>query len=839
MTENAENAENAENNHEEREWLNAQALTDIVKKIANEQNFIYPEAVSTAISEITFAVHNSYKQPDDNTQNLLRLILQILQRRPVPRLFMTISKSELAKKPLILQLLILMQHSINEHQNDYLQKRLIWLAIAMHTSVLLTQHSTKQHTKNILMQFKQAQFSASLRRKWLWQALPDIAQTEMSIERILSVFNGLLQKQQSALVALKNNPATDIEEVVKAKSDAKAKLSQIEKITTAYQNAHALRKPKPKRKKPPKNIKIKAINLADNTSTIPLDSTATSHNWNTTPSNDAWGNTRDDIEHSAIAIDLAFLEANTESYEGLTTSFEECIDHYEAPYISYGEYPNPLIKNSIPLQTIDLSLQQNYMSQRNLALNSNTRLLSLVGYQALFAALNQDASTLLESETHKTCAGILLLSMITGLPVKSLLTPGYIGHPGIFNLEGKKYYIKHSLGITERSTSQTLAEKDYENHSDTIKVPLPSWLIDNLLACQFPVKEDFTAYLADLRSSLGLPYLSVNRIETALHIVLSRYTPDCHQHIADIICRTPAPHAPAMYYSSHTSEMIVAHYKSALSVLSSLSSFDLTYITPWHKYTVGSGFAFKIDSVQKIMNDMKVWADQSLNDEDHFNRTSIFVWFVFCLLTGVRPNNGLGKMYDIDLDMGWLLINDKPVKKVKSDRLIPLCSTLVKHLIDYRAYLIDYQAKHQSNHVISTTIDDIRLGNDEALLKLLSERAPTFNATVLKDIKRGDAYQTTKHIIDANPYWTRHFVRTQLERLGISLSLINTVIGHEKARQEVLGRFSSSSKADIKRVASVFEQIAAQLGLSDITINNYPNSNHVGTNTAEVDHANK
>ena len=474
------------------------------------------------------------------------------------------------------------------------------------------------------------------------------------------------------------------------------------------------------------------------------------------------------------------------------------------------------------------------MSQRNLALNSNTRLLSVAGYQALFAALNQDASALTKSETHKNCAGILLLSMITGLPVKSLLITGYIGHPGIFNLEGKRHYIKHSLGITTRSNSQTLTKKDYENHSDTIKIPLPLWLIDNLLACELPEKKDITTYLATLRSSLGLPYLSINRIETALHVVLSRYTPNCHEHIADIICRTPAPHAPAMYYSSHTSEMIIAHYKSALSVFSSLSSFDLTYITPWHKYTVGSGFALKLETVNTIINEMKIWADQSTNDDEHFNRTSIFVWFVFCLLTGVRPNNGLGKMYNIDLDIGWLEINDKPVKKVKSDRLIPLCPTLIRHLIDYRDYLIDYQIKHQTKHDISATIDDIRLGNDEALLKLLSES--TF---ILKDIKRGDAYHMTKEIIDANPYWTRHFVRTQLEMHGVQLSLINTVIGHEKARQEVLGRFSSTSKADIKRVASIFEHIAEQLGLTDIKINNYPPPNHVGISPTEVDHANR
>ena len=815
----------------EEQWLSAM----IINHLKSDKAFVYPESVVEAISTIVIAIHNSYKCNDNAIKYLSKTVVQTLQKRPVANQYMQITRKALAQKPLIFQLLILMQDIVSRQRLDH-SSRLIWLVIALHTAALLitSDRRTDTYINNILMQFKMAQFSTTPRRVLLWQELPDIAQTEMNIERILSVFNTLLQKRQSAFVALKNNPATDTEEVAKAKSDAKAKLSQIEKITTAYQHAHVPQKPRPKRKKPPKNIKIEAINLADNTSTSPLDSTATSHNWNTTSSNDAWGSTRDDIEHSATAVDLAFLDPNTEIYEGLTTSFEERIDHYEAPYVSYGEYPNPLIKNSIPLQTIDLSLQQNYMSQRDLALNSNTRLLSLAGYQALFAALNQDASTLPESETNKTCASILLLSMITGLPVKSLLIPGYIGHPGIFNLKGKRYYIKHSLGITERSISQTLTEGDYENHSDTIKAPLPSWLIDNLLACQLPVKEDFTAYLADLRSSLGLPYLSVNRIETALHVVLSRYTPHCHRHIADIICRTPAPHAPAMYYSSHTSEMIIAHYKSALSVLSSLSSFDLTYITPWHKYTVGSGFALKVESVHKIMNEMKVWADQSTNDEDHFNRTSIFIWFVFCLLTGVRPNNGLGKTYNIDLDMGWLVINDKPVKKVKSDRLIPLCPTLTRYLTDYRDYLIDFQAKHQLKHDISVTIDDIRLGNDEALLKLLSESAHS-----LKDIKRGDAYHMTKNIVDTNPYWTRHFVRTQLERLGVSLPLINTVIGHEKARQEVLGRFSSSSKADIKRVASTFEQIAEQLGLTNLKINHYPNSNHIGISPTEIDHANR
>ena len=100
-----------------------------------------------------------------------------------------------------------------------------------------------------------------------------------------------------------------------------------------------------------------------------------------------------------------------------------------------------------------------------------------------------------------------------------------------------------------------------------------------------------------------------------------------------------------------------------------------------------------------------------------------------------------------------------------------------------------------------------------ALLRLLSE-----NFNTLTIIKRGDAYQMTKHIIDANPYWTRHFVRTQLEKMNVDMVLINAVIGHEKARQEGLGRFSSLSKSQIKSVSVAFEQIALMLGLDKITI---------------------
>ena len=74
-------------------------------------------------------------------------------------------------------------------------------------------------------------------------------------------------------------------------------------------------------------------------------------------------------------------------------------------------------------------------------------------------------------------------------------------------------------------------------------------------------------------------------------------------------------------------------------------------------------------------------------------------------------------------------------------------------------------------------IHQIKQEQDElTLLNMLSD-----NYDKLIQIKRS---HISKLLADYMPfedsYWTRHFLRTQLEKLGVSMTLINTVIGHEK-----------------------------------------------------------
>ncbi|WP_420229341.1 hypothetical protein ACOBWA_10770 [Psychrobacter sp. ER1] len=191
--------ENTESIDKQLECLSTQAMTDIVNTLNDDETFTYPEEALAAISAIVIAVNDSYVYPDDSVQNLFERIVQILQKEPVARRYMETSKSALAQKPLMMQLLILMQNPINRVPHDFLRRNLIWLAIAMHTSVLLMPNGIKKHTDNILMQFKQAQFSSSIRRTWIWRELPDLSQMTISVEYISTLLNNLLEQKKVSL----------------------------------------------------------------------------------------------------------------------------------------------------------------------------------------------------------------------------------------------------------------------------------------------------------------------------------------------------------------------------------------------------------------------------------------------------------------------------------------------------------------------------------------------------------------------------------------------------------------------------------------------------------------
>ena len=214
--------------------ISSETLRKAIGDLKNDKKFDYPKSVIEAISSIVCAVHDNYQCEENTISDLSKTIVQTLQERPVADQYMQITRKALAQKPLIFQLLILMQDIVRRQRLDH-SSRLIWLAIALHTAILLIMLDRKTDTKNILMQFKMAQFSSTPRRVWLWQALFDIEYIDMSFEYILSVFDNLLEQQKSALKLLNNKQAIHIEEkkVAKDKPDEKNKHKN-------YSNTNAL-----------------------------------------------------------------------------------------------------------------------------------------------------------------------------------------------------------------------------------------------------------------------------------------------------------------------------------------------------------------------------------------------------------------------------------------------------------------------------------------------------------------------------------------------------------------------------------------------------------------------
>ena len=771
-----------------------------------------PDMVN-AISDIVFCVKELLHGERPFNEIIKHDILRYCHS-PIAYEQLDISKSGLAAMPLIVQILALMQDAQAQQSNH---NKVFWLAIAMFTAVVTKHYDIKTAYSHLLMQFKLAVFSKSPNRTWLWQELIDLSTTDsISIESIHHNIAAIAKRMNHDIEEINHKNLIEAVAYAKQLKKLETRKSQIEKILYGFERAHY---PNYKNaileeivKKPPaKQHRNKPITLSRDIDEF-LDPVE--------PAPYFWDTPNDDVEHNGSPIRLDFARPELEAHEGLDLTFEESLDNFDPPYISYEKSPNPLINHVAPLQHIDLTLEQNYIAQRELALNSNTRLLSLVGYQRLFKALAFDAEKLKnnsvdeDNNRNPVCASFLLLSLLTAMPLKSILNKSYLKNTQVFKIGERRSYIQHSLGITKRKDS--LDSNNFENESDVIKLPIPSWLIISLLKSSVPNKDSFTAYLKVLRDELELPYSSIARVESTLHTILHRYTPNCNTHIADLICRISAPHAPAMYYSSHTSEELLEHYKSALTVLngsddSSDIGLDLSYITPWHKYTLGSPFALKSGFVCEILESLYKWTESSTSVEMHFNRTTLYVWFVFCLLTGVRPNNNLGNINNLDLDINgrWLIIDDKPSRATKTHRLIPLCSTLITYLNSYRDYVSHYQLNHQYNSEINSAVDQLKNGKDISLLRLLSS-----SYIQLSPIKRGDVYKYTKAIIDLDPYWTRHFVRTQLEKKAINIELINAIIGHEKSRQQALGRFASISKADVRAVSASFDNIAIELKLN-------------------------
>ena len=774
-------------------------LIEQVDFLSVEDEYNYTENWIASLKEIATSMNLSIQQRSPP------LIEQLIAIKNGLVFQEEVNKKTLNALPLILQPLFLLANlSDDEH------KEIIWLCISIHTYLLLSHHKkAKTHLKSIINRFKLPVFSKAKNNRWIWSILPKLDELEELSNTVDFIY--LFFVKQLRIVAyeqeVRKELLTNIDESDATIKFRSKKFKQLDAIVKCFEQAYYPNKKITRQRKK----KDKYLDPFKSEATEQLADFVDGSTW---VENSYWNQNKYDIESDAPHLYYqypAIPNFDDELYSPNSRkprNIEEYIDTLERPLIVSLDLPDKKVRYMQPLQRIEKNVHHSYISQRELELNSNVRTLSVAGLKQVFGRLAIDSHRY--DYKHNKASLILLLSMMTAVPVEFLITTGFIADSGLFTVFEDTAYLQYQLQITDRK--QEYDASIHENQESIIRLPMPSGLMKLLSDKRnLPSKEDISDYIRAIKEEVDLPYLSIVRIETALHIILHRYIQGSNQHIADLICRIPASLAPSTYYSSHSNDFLVNRYLQAIELLNYDNQLDDSFISPLSTqidFTTGSGFALTLEYVNMFLQNLLVWVDDSVNKEEHFNRYSALVWIQFCLLTGTRPNNGLTNVKDIDLEVGWYEVADKSNKAVKNHRLIPLCPTLLAILKKYQLFLVDYQPYATAK--VDKMIYQIKQEQDElTLLNILSD-----SYDKLIQIKRS---HISKLLADYMPfedsYWTRHFLRTQLEQLNVSMILINTVIGHEKNRQEALGQFSSVNKQQIWQVRDTFEKIAQQMNL--------------------------
>lgn len=705
-------------------------------------------------------------------------------------------------------LLALIKHNFKDLANDNINYELIreWLGFAIYLSVLSHIHSNPVQAKGILKKFKMYSYTQTADYQWFWshdffQTLLPLSRLEFDSQYLQTLINELNERAEVLANARWEQNDTN---------NYKKRARQIEQINQiiewAYyperKNRRSIKEAKEQvgtnnnsNSKPDKPDKIKDKPW-QNLKAEPIPVNAPPHFYGFFNTN----NVSDPIDNNPIEL-IPFCERPSLSEESV--SVEELVDAYNSNY--FFSYPQPdLSKRTAPLHNYDESVQQTYMAAHDFELATNIRYLSKTSCQAVFNHL--------VTYSEQPVAALLLFSLITSLPIKTLLIPDFFSESTLLEYDNEQVFIMHRLGVSDRAELKTSC---FENKSDLIYLPLPLDLTRKLaeVSASELTMESIKEFIKAMKIQLEIVYLTDTRISKILHMYIRRFTPSGNGHYADLICRTPASIAPAIYYSSHSNDDIVSVYKDGLTSLSASSTYNLSYFDKRApSFSTGSMQVLNIEHVKNLILDLTLWVSDSETVSELFNRYSIYTWYAICLSTGIRANNGIpGSVNQIDEEMGWLIVDDKPNRSSKTDRLIPLCASTRQLIIDYKKFLRTFRVTFIENrelfNLIGKTLDD----NDKSTIINLLESTHQLNP-----IKRGDIIRTTPHELDIDPYWVRHFVRTQLEKLNTPIPLINEIIGHERRDQEALNKFSSISKQQIYRVGSTLEVIAQSIGIKSL-----------------------
>lgn len=526
--------------------------------------------------------------------------------------------------------------------------------------------------------------------------------------------------------------------------------------------------------------------------------------------------------------------------------------------------PSKMTAKSSQLQQYQVKSSYLHSKRNRFMFPSNTRLLTVTDYQAVFGKLWEMMFD--QEQRVNRVAAVLLLSIITGRSIKNVISEVSS------NKSQRQFLVEEDVGVSviRNSINVTINRREIKSftksHSNNFRLSLPVPL-SVVLQYKFEVDlTDVNQLLKELKENLSLPLLSSQHIEAALAFIITHHIGEPLQ--SDIITGVEVEHSASLYYASIKTSALLHTYQAAISILGGRCFKDLRafhyysvnydqvvsgYLSPRHyqlwqahrypylvdmptvasninKTYIGSEMALtdKICGqffalLAKQVHGDKQQLNHGANDREdeyikQFNAYSLWLWHIIQIQTGIRPVNdapGFLNQFNFSHDVYW--VSDKSIRQGKDyGRLIPMSSFLKTALKNYISYIKNFASEHNPLYPEHTLDIDKILQSKIPFLQVFSFNPKKFTAITPKRIRSA--------VGDALPHqdnWLRHQLRSMLTN-EVDEVYVCALLGHEHADQEIFHPMSSLSINQYRReLLPQLDRVAQKLDLKQVEIKHH------------------
>ncbi|MGP5494747.1 hypothetical protein ACTXMK_05020 [Psychrobacter celer] len=455
--------------------------------------------------------------------------------------------------------------------------------------------------------------------------------------------------------------------------------------------------------------------------------------------------------------------------------------------------------------------------------SSNIRQLPITAIQNIASRLWQwfDEDSDGESDRDKKRAiAYLLLSLYTGHSVARLAEDINNNDKEIIDISARKskYEFIIDLDITPLRIRTAGIEFAISNRLTQFKLLLPEALGIFLTYKGYPDSALINEVIADLRTTLKLPLVSLGRIEKSLYTILI-YEVSSTQ-LATIITSRNSKKRADIWYSSHAIEEVKEVYHDAIKILTARCHNHKPIIVDYldqvalSDEAIGSQNSPDYPIVSRFMSYLYQKVVTTTDYREQFNSYNLWLWHVSLLLTSIRAVEGApGYLNQMNLDAGIAWISDKEERATaSSQRLVPVCAFLQEAIQNFLRYLRNFARCYgRLDTNIGIEVNKV-FDYQRPLLNFIDNKGKFHALRPAIIIKELDSHFRFK------PDWTRHVGQRFLHEQEVDEAVILAIFGHEMMGQEAWRKSSTLSMGHILDAKKSYQQLAVELELEQVNL---------------------